>query len=216
MAEVIEEKWPKGLVASLFFLFIMVLMLAVFAPNPMIDTVMQKERQWSVSLLPQDDLKRIDETTASIYTALVIDSGLKYHISGMFMRSGPSTVDSFEEKVGWWFEYLDSRGVALQKITYQILYRAVLMTYWMPFFAVMAVPAIFAGFMRWQAKRHGFDYSSPFWNNNAVSLMGWGGIMLALSLLAPLPLPPMVVCTALIIILPILLSVLIRNLPKQI
>ncbi|WP_414485148.1 hypothetical protein, partial [Stutzerimonas frequens] len=70
MAEVIEEKWPKGLVASLFFLFIMVLMLAVFAPNPMIDTVMQKERQWSVSLLPQDDLKRIDETTASIYTAL--------------------------------------------------------------------------------------------------------------------------------------------------
>ncbi|MGA6100429.1 DUF4400 domain-containing protein [Stutzerimonas marianensis] len=216
MAEVIEEKWPKGLVASLFFLFIMVLMLAVFAPNPMIDTVMQKERQWSVSLLPQDDLKRIDETTASIYTALVIDSGLKYHISGMFMRSGPSTVDAFEEKVGWWFEYLDSRGVALQKITYQILYRAVLMTYWVPFFAVMAVPAIFAGYMRWQAKRHGFDYSSPFWNNNAVSLMVWGGIMLALSLLAPLPLPPMVVCTALIIILPILLSVLIRNLPKQI
>lgn len=106
--------------------------------------------------------------------------------------------------------------MALQKITYQILYRAVLMTYWVPFFAVMAVPAIFAGYMRWQAKRHGFDYSSPFWNNNAVSLMGWGGIMLALSLLAPLPLPPMVVCTALIIILPILLSVLIRNLPKQI
>lgn len=34
MAEVIEEKWPKGLVASLFFLFIMVLMLAVLRPTP--------------------------------------------------------------------------------------------------------------------------------------------------------------------------------------
>ncbi|QCT95444.1 DUF4400 domain-containing protein (plasmid) [Stutzerimonas degradans] len=216
MAEVIEEKWPKGVVASITFLFILVLMLAVLAPNPMIDTVMQKERKWTVALLPKADLERIDNTTASIYTVLVLDSGVKYHISQLFMRSGPKAVDAFEEKVGWWFDYLDSRGVALQKITYQILYRAVLMTYWFPFFVVMAVPAIFAGYMRWQAKRHGFDYSSPFWNNNAVSLMWWGGVLLALSLLAPLPLPPLLICTALIVILPILLSVLIRNLPKQI
>lgn len=216
MAEVMEEKWPKGVAASIAFLFILVLMLAVFAPNPLIDKVMHQERQWSLAILAEQDIERIDKATQAIYTTLVIDSGAKYHISNMFMRSGPETVSAFEEKVSWWFDYLGSRGVALQKITYQIIYRAVLMTYWLPFFAVMAVPAIFAGYMRWQAKRHGFDYSSPFWNNNSASMIVWGAILLLLSLLAPLPLPPLVVCTALIIILPILLSVLIRNLPKQI
>ncbi|ELQ8316808.1 DUF4400 domain-containing protein [Pseudomonas aeruginosa] len=216
MADTIEEKWPKGIVASLAFLFILILMLATLAPNLMIDKVLEVEHRWSKELLAESDYKRVVDNTNSLYTSLVIDSGAKQIVSDLFMPRGNGTVDAFEESVGWWFQYLDSRGVALQKIIYQIIYRGVLTLYWLPFFVVVVVPAIFAGYMRWQAKRYGFDYSSPFLNNNAAALLSWGSILMVLSLLAPLPLPPLAICTLIIIVMPILISVLIRNLPKQI
>lgn len=216
MADTIEEKWPKSIVASIAFLFVLILMLATLAPNLLIDKVIQVEHKWSNDLLAAGDYKRVVDSTNRIYTSLVIDSGAKQVVSDVFMPRGKDTVDAFEKNVGWWFDYLQTRGEALQKIIYQVVYRGVLTLFWVPFFAVVVVPAVFAGYMRWQAKRHGFDYSSPFLNNNAAAMISWGGILLVLSLLAPLPLPPLVVCTFIIIVLPILLSVLIRNLPKQI
>jgi len=216
MAEGIEEKWPKGVVGSIIFLFILILMLATLAPNALIERVQNTEHGWSQQLLSKPDYERIIEKTDAVFITLLIDSGAKRIVSDMFMTRGTSTVDAFEEKVSWWFDYLDSRGEALQRIIYQVIYRAVLTLYWMPFFLVVTVPAVFAGYMRWQAKRHGFDYSSPFLNNNAATLIYWGGITLLVSLLAPLPLPPLLTCTFVIIVLPVLLSVLIRNLPKQI
>ncbi len=216
MADTIEEKWPKSIVASIAFLFVLILMLATLAPNVMIDKVLQVEHKWSKELLAESDYKQIVDTTNSIYTAAIIDSGARQIVSDLFMPRGESTVDAFEESVGWWFSYLSSRGEALQKIIYQIVYRGVLTLYWVPFFVVVVIPAVIAGYMRWQAKRHGFDYSSPFLNNNAAALLSWGGILMVLSLLAPVPLPPLAICTLIIIVMPILLSILIRNLPKQI
>lgn len=216
MADVIEEKWPKSIVASVLFLFVLILALATMAPNLMIDKVLQVEHKWSKELLSDTDYQRVVETTNGIYSFLIIDSGAKAIVADVFMPRGKGTVDAFEKSVGWWFSYLESRGEALQKIIYQITYRAVLTTYWLPFFIVVVIPAVYAGYMRWQAKRHGFDYSSPFLNNNAAALISWGGILLVLSLLLPLPLPPLLICTFIIIVLPVLLSVLIRNLPKQI
>lgn len=216
MADTIEEKWPKSVVASIAFFFILVLMLATLAPNLMIDKVIQIEHKWGKELLTNADYKRVIDSTNKLYTTLIIDSGAKEMVADVFMPRGTETVDAFEKNVGWWFNYLEARGEALQKIIYQIIFRGLLTLYWLPFFAVVVVPAIFAGYMRWQAKRHGFDYSSPFLNNNAAMMISWGGILLMLSLLAPIPLPPLVVCTFIIIILPVLLSVLIRNLPKQI
>jgi len=216
MAEVIEEKWPKGIVASIIFLFVLILALATMAPNLMVDKVLEVEHGWGKQLLSTSDYQRVIESTNGIYTFLIIDSGAKDMVADVFMPRGKKTVDAFEKSVGWWFRYLETRGEALQKIIYQITYRVVLTTYWLPFFVVVVVPAVFAGYMRWQAKRHGFDYSSPFMNNNAAALISWGGILMVLSLLLPLPLPPLAVCTLLIIVLPVLLSILIRNLPKQI
>lgn len=216
MAEGIEEKWPKGVVGSIIFLFILILMLATLAPNAMIDKVQGTEHVWTKQLLSEPDYKRIIGQTDAVFVTLLIDSGAKQIVSDMFMPRGNRTVSAFEDKVSWWFDYLESRGEALQKIIYQVIYRAVLTIYWLPFFVVVTVPAVFAGYMRWQAKRHGFDYSSPFLNNNAATLIYWGWIILLISLLAPLPLPPLLTCTFVIIVLPVLLSVLIRNLPKQI
>lgn len=215
MSEVIEERWPKGVVGSIVFFFILIIMMATALPNGMVDAVMLKERKYAVALLSHDELDDIISKTETIYSTLVIESGAKEMISDVFMTRG-GTVKAFEEKVGWWFEYLKGRGIAIQKIIYQMIYRIVLMAYWLPFFVAVVIPAIYAGWMRWHAKRNGFDYSSPFMNNNSLLILSWSVVALLLSILVPIPLPPLMVSTLTIIILPIVLTVLIRNLPKRI
>lgn len=215
MAENIEEKWPKGVMASIMFFFVLILMLATVAPNSLVDTVMLKERKWGTDLLGSSDMEKVIGKTDQFYSSLVIDSGAKSIVSDMFMPRG-GTVDAFEKNVNWWFVYLESRGEAVQKIIYQVIYRVVLTLYWIPLLIAVLIPAIYAGWMRWHAKRHGFDYSSPFLNNNAANVLSWGGMLIVLSLLIPLPLPPLVISTFIIITLPVVLSLLISNLPKRI
>lgn len=215
MADVIEEKWPKSLVGAIVFFCILILMLATVAPNRLIDKVMEKEREWSVALMPAEDMERIVSQTNAIYTYLVIDSGLKREAALMFLDRGTETVNAFEEKVGWWFKYLEDRGVALQKIAYQVIYRMVLAMHWLPFMLVTLVPAVFSGIMRWQAKRYGFDYSSQVVNNHAAILIVWSVIALPVSVLLPVPLPPLVICTGLIAIMPMIIRLMISNLPKR-
>ncbi|AVK02597.1 DUF4400 domain-containing protein [Pseudomonas aeruginosa] len=215
MAEMLEEKWPKGVMASIAFFFVLILMLATVAPNKLVDTVMLKERKWGIELLGDSDMEKVLEKTNRYYSALVIDSGAKKIVSDMLMPRG-GTVDAFEKNVDWWFQYLESRGEAVQKIIYQMVYRIVLTIYWLPLLIVVLVPAIYAGWMRWNAKRHGFDYSSPFLNNNAAIVLSWSGMLIVLSVLLPLPLPPLVISTFIVIMLPVVLSVLISNLPKRI
>lgn len=215
MADVLEEKWPKGVMASIAFFFVLILMLATVAPNKLVDTVMLKERKWGIELLGNSDMDKVLEKTNRYYSALVIDSGAKKIVSDMLMPRG-GTVDAFEKNVDWWFRYLESRGEAVQKIIYQMVYRIVLTLYWLPLLIAVLLPAIYAGWMRWNAKRHGFDYSSPFLNNNAAIVLSWGGMLIVLSVLMPLPLPPLVISTFIVIMLPVVLSVLISNLPKRI
>ena len=215
MADVLEEKWPKGVMASIAFFFVLILMLATVAPNKLVDTVMLKERKWGIELLGNSDMDKVLEKTNRYYSALVIDSGAKKIVSDMLMPRG-GTVDAFEKNVDWWFRYLESRGEAVQKIIYQMVYRIVLTVYWLPLLIAVLLPAIYAGWMRWNAKRHGFDYSSPFLNNNAAIVLSWGGMLIVLSVLMPLPLPPLVISTFIVIMLPVVLSVLISNLPKRI
>lgn len=217
MSEVLEEKWPKGVVASVVFFFVLVLMLATLVPNDLIDKVMTQERQWGNELLTTEDMRLVIQKTDTFYVSLILDSGIKKAVSDLFMpKANASSVESFDESVGWWFQYLAERGVALQKIIYQINYRIVMILYWLPFLIVVLVPAAFAGVMRWKAKQHSFDYASPTINNNALIFLSWGTVLILLTVLVPIPIPPLVICSFIIIALPIVISLLISNLPKRI
>ncbi len=216
MADSIEEKWPKSIVGCIIFMFIIILLLATVVPNDMIDRAMSYEHEMGHKLLTEHEMKQIISATDGIYISTIIDSGVKAKVADVFMPRAPSSVDAFEEKVSWWFGFLAQRGEALQKIVYQVIYRVVLAAYWLPFFAAVAIPAIFAGLMRWSAKRYAFEYSSPFVNNNSMRMLIWGAIIMVLGAIFPAPLPPLIICTMLIAIMPTVFSLLISNLPKRI
>lgn len=216
MADTIEEKWPRTLVGAVFFLFILIIAIATLLPNTMIDKAQSLEMSMAEKLLTQRDMSMVIDRTNNLYIKLVIDSGAKAAIADVFMPKGPTTVEAFEEKASWWFRYLLQRGEALQKITYQMFFRVIMMGYWVPFFLVVLIPAVFAGTLRWNAKRYGFDYSSPFINKNSLKILAMGAILLFLGIFLPAPLPPLVVSTILVSIVPSTVSLLISNLPKRI
>lgn len=217
MADTIEEKWPKSLVGCVIFIFILVLGIATLVPNKMIDNAIVKEHEMSRALLGTEEMEAIIRQTDSIYIEVMINSGLKSGAADLFFPApGAKTVSAFDSKVSWWFRYIADRGQALQKITYMIVYRIVLALHWIPFFVVVAAPAVIAGYMRWQAKRSGFDYASPFLNQHAVNLLFFGIIVMVVSVLLPLPLPPLVACTILIAVMPVIIALFVSNLPKRI
>lgn len=216
MSNITEEKWPKSLVGCIIFLFILVLLIATIVPNSLIEKAMVTEERMGQSLLTESDMQQVTDRTKHIYELWMIHSGLKARVSDIFMPRGPTTVNALEEKATVWFSYLAKRGEALQRIGYQMTYRLVLMMYWIPLFIVVAIPSVIAGVMRWQAKRHGFEYSSPFINNNSVGILVWGVILTLVSLLLPAPLPPLIICTVLIAVMPIVFSLMISNMPKRI
>ena len=100
MTDTIEEKWPKGVAASIAFLFIIIIGLGTLAPNSLIDKVMLKEREWGNALLTQGDMDIIVGRTSSIYTSVVIDSGAKEIVSELFMPRGNGTVDGQPAEFG--------------------------------------------------------------------------------------------------------------------
>ncbi|WP_140323400.1 DUF4400 domain-containing protein, partial [Salmonella enterica] len=99
---------------------------------------------------------------------------------------------------------------------YMIMYRLTLDMYWLPYMAVVIIPSLFAGVMRWMAKRYNFGYASPFLNRRSMVLIGWGVYSVLLSLFIPLPVPPMIGALIMIVMIPIGSSLLISNLPKRI
>lgn len=99
---------------------------------------------------------------------------------------------------------------------YMIMYRLTLDMYWLPYMTVVIMPSLFAGIMRWMAKRYNFGYASPFLNRRSMVLIGWGVYSVLLSLFIPLPVPPMIGALIMIVMIPIGSSLLISNLPKRI
>lgn len=215
MADGIEEKWPKSLVGMIVFLFILIIAIATLIPNAMVKKAIDVEVGWGRAMLPSSDVTMVMDKTQSWYSALVIESGAKEAVSDMFMPRG-GTVDAFERATDWWFTYLANRGETIQRVIFHSIYRLVMLLYWTPFFVIVIIPAVVAGYMRWQAKRHGFDYSSPFLNNNAAKMIVWGTIAMLLSIIAPVPIPPWLVAAMLLAVCPVIISLMISNLPKRI
>jgi hypothetical protein len=83
---------------------------------------------------------------------------------------------------------------------YMAIQRLVVLLAWWPFLAFALVGAVADGLLRRRIRQAGFAYPSPLAHRLAVRGMLWLGLVAALGLFAPLPVPPLAV--------PILASVL--------
>lgn len=212
-----EEKMPTGLWSFLVFIFIEIILIVCMIPNGFIDKAILKEQEWGETLMGVASHQKLIEDTNSMYTFLMLDSGVNATVSAFFIPSAAERERSKEwEHLGnLWIPFIESRGEALTKVIYHIYYRTLLIAMWIPYMVVVLVPSIFGGYMSWNIKRYNFDHSSPFLNTYSSKIIWFSVAATIISFLAPVPIPPMVIPVVIITLIPIAASLLIGNLPKR-
>lgn len=214
----IEEKNPTSLWGFMVFLCIEVILIVCLVPNVWIDKSIVKERQWVEMSIGAPSASDLIQTTDSLYTNSFIETGIQETISTFFIPSAEEREKNpeWENLARLWMPFIENRGDALMKVTYHILYRAQLLLMWAPYVLIILVPSIFSGYMTWNIKRYTFAYSSPLLNQYSSKLIWLSGAGILLSFITPLPIPPMVIPTLIILFIPLAAGLLIGNLPKRI
>lgn len=212
-----EEKMPSGLWGTIVFLFVEIILIVCLVPNAFIDKSILKEQEWGEILMGKDSHDLLIENTNSLYTDLMLNSGVNETVKFFFIP----TAEERERSKGWenlgdlWFSFISARGEALTKVIYHIYYRMLLLFMWAPYMVVMLVPSIFGGYMTWHKKRYSFAHSSPFLNTHSSRLIWFSVIGVMVSFIAPLPIPPLIIPLIVILLIPIASTLLIGNLPKR-
>ena len=85
---------------------------------------------------------------------------------------------------------------------------------WWPLLGFALVGAIADGLLRRRIRQSGFDYPSPLAHRMAVRLLLGLGLVVALGLLAPLPVPPLAV-PVVAMVLAVTVSVLLTQMQKS-
>ncbi|MFG0337647.1 DUF4400 domain-containing protein [Pseudomonas sp. zjy_13] len=217
--EVKDERWPRALWGCLIVLVLEAALVAVALPKSMIQSQLQQELDWAVSVYGVKESNHLVSSANAAYALAFIDSGVNDAVHDVFFpKAAPTTfVERFAKKAtAPWFDWLSNRVGALKTMVYLATYRVVNYLYWLPYFVAMGLPALFAGFMQWQIKKHNFDYSSPFFNHYGHMIIMWSPVAVILSILAPIAIPPILFCILIVVLLPIAFMWIVSNLPKRI
>ncbi|MGI0646925.1 DUF4400 domain-containing protein [Pseudomonas aeruginosa] len=212
-----QEKMPTSVLGLIIFLFIEILMIVCLIPNSYIDKGILKEQEWGEMLMGSGPHQKLIDDTNSLYTFLMLDSGVNQTVKTFFVPTAEERARSKEwEGLGnLWLPFIESRGEAVAKVIYHVYYRSLLLLMWAPYMIVVLVPSVFGGYMSWNIKRYNFDHSSPFLNTYSSKLLWLTVTGILVSFIAPLPIPPMIIPVLIITVIPIACSMLIGNLPKR-
>ncbi|WP_254684309.1 DUF4400 domain-containing protein [Providencia heimbachae] len=168
-----EEKWPQTIKMIIIFSTAVLFVISMFFPASYFYENVKKEVAWGQRLIGDSDFTPVISDVNQNYRSFFVDTGVdgflrdfyELDANDMANKGGPlylfaSIFRNMAENLNYWF--------------YMIVYRLTLNIYWMPYMLVVTLPSIFAGIMRWNAKRYTFAYSSPFLNRRSMVLIGWG------------------------------------------
>ncbi|RNF58595.1 hypothetical protein EFK68_04340 [Pseudomonas aeruginosa] len=117
-----EEKMPSGLWGTIVFLFVEIILIVCLVPNAFIDKSILKEQEWGEILMGKDSHDLLIENTNSLYTDLMLNSGVNETVKFFFIP----TAEERERSKGWenlgdlWFSFISARGEALTKVIYHM------------------------------------------------------------------------------------------------
>ncbi len=119
------------------------------------------------------------------------------------------------EKLGThWFEWIEGRIDALFDVFYHVLVRLSVLLVWLPFTLILMLAALWDGLMMWQIKKQTFDYSSPVIHRYSIRILIAGTLILLITLLAPVAIPPLFL-PSLCIVLSLITGTAMANLQKK-
>jgi hypothetical protein len=209
----------KSLLLASTIVLVQILAVLVFIPSEWIARAQRLEITWLELVHREATVIWIAEKTYALYAALVIDTGVVDGLRWMFLpeQYGSREPGTGIEQVGmgFWFPYLEGRGQALADITHLILFRLVGLAIWAPLFVIVLFPSLVDGFMERLIKQHGFRYPSPLAHRLGLRMSMAVGFIIIVTLLLPLPIPPLVLPTLVAVVIAVFGVLVIGNLPKK-
>lgn len=169
---------------------------ATLVPGEWTERVVQRESELVLQTIGREEYTHVQATAQDVWTRHLITSGVLEAVRNHVI---PSDAVRTRESPGWkdfgktWFEWLDERINAMSNAYYHWAFRWALLMTWMPYFAILLVPAIYDGFITWRIKRTNFAYISPTLHQFSTDVMILMCPLLAGLFLAPVVIDPVVI-----------------------
>lgn len=202
------------LIAFLFLAELLVIGLLV--PGDWADRVIRQERALMRRQLGEATSQWVLATGNDWYQRWVIDTRADQVVRDFLIPTVEQRTRSEGlENLGVpWFRWVEGRIDATLVVVQQLMMRMALLMVWLPFAPILVAPAVWDGLMTWKIKKTRFDYASPLVHRYSLMGLGLGIGLLGLSLLSPIPIPPMVL-PALIFALALLMGLAVSHLQKK-
>jgi hypothetical protein len=178
-----------------------VLLIVILYPSDWASSSVHKEREMLHAHFTPKAAKQIDDRALHYHDEWFIESGFADGLFNMFVPSEQQVERSrgMEELGKGWFRLVESRIQVMLDMLQQLMIRLSMTWQWWPFVVCLVVPAIFDGYMTRRIKKNNFDYASPMIHKLAMQSMIWVVIGLPIIYLLPIPLPPWIVPTLLLL-----------------
>lgn len=202
---------------AIFVLVIEIAMVLVFIPEGWTQQIIQKESELVNERLSTEAQLWLDTRASEWYQSSMIDSGLYFALYDMVIPSDIEKKNSkgLEKMGGLWFQWMEERLNIISELTYQLFFRIALLRAWLPYLAIMFIPALYDGVMSWKIKKTNFDYASPVWHRYSAKGTLFLGFGLFITLFLPVPLDPSII-PAVMVGGCVLMGLMMGNLQKRV
>lgn len=153
------------------------------------------------------------------HQALVIDSGLYAGAIDLVIPTSKQKqksrgIQNMGTAEGW-FGWVQGRIDVLSSVIHQTMLRVAVLKVWLPYIAIILVPAVYDGIMTWKIKRTNFMYASPVFHRYGARGIGLLAVIFLLLFFAPIAVHPIYIPAGLIAMC-LLLGLMIGNTQKRI
>lgn len=203
---------------AVWFFVLQLVVLLVLIPGDRTYRVMEKEYAMIEKTLGTDSLDWIQSKATDWHYATLIESGLYQAAQRHLIPTEAQRLNSRGmEKMGMRaiFPWVQGRLDAFSAVLLNIYFRVAHLLIWLPFIAILFVPAIYDGFMTWRIKQSNYQYASPLIHTQASRLAFAILICLFIAFFAPIAMSPLIVPVAIMVFV-VLIGVSIGHMQKRI
>lgn len=195
------------------------LAVAIFTPIGWAVDAMEKEKVMVGQVMGRSGSADIIGEAGRWHTQLIIESGLyegtvRLLIPSKKQKERSKGIERMGTAEGW-FGWVQGRIDTVSQVIHHTLMRVALLKVWLPYIAIILVPAIYDGLMTWKIKRTNFQYASPTLHRYGARGIGLVTVIFILLFFAPIAVHPIYIPAGLIIAC-LMTGVMVGNTQKRI
>ncbi|MBF8643146.1 DUF4400 domain-containing protein [Pseudomonas luteola] len=202
---------------TLFLVAIELLLVTVFIPGDWTERVIREESAMVRSHLGEESQAYVNTKAMNWYKGAVFETGVYPALHRLMIPSDEEAARSrgMERMGDFLFSWMEDRLDALMHMVYQICARLALLSIWLPYMALLLIPAIWDGFMRRRVKQTNYDYASPVWNRYGMLSASVAAQAVLIAFISPIAINPAILPIVMMFVC-VMMGVFVGNLQKQI